>query len=117
MAGVRPAGREGLSCAGLPQAALIEGEMVRTAKTLKPCQKGTQGLPARFGRLLDIRWRYGEDHREPVKIVALAVQRRSREGEARCRATEAQGAPVWILRREAAERLDLTSRAIGGAVR
>ena len=88
MAGARPAGHYGLSCAGLPQATLIEGEMVRTTKTLKPGNKGTQGLPARFGRLLDVRCRYREDRRKH-----------------------------WILRREAAERLDLTSRAIDGAER
>ncbi len=39
---------------------------MRTVKTLKPGQKGTKELLRRFGpSLLNVRYRYDEDRREP----------------------------------------------------
>ncbi len=56
---------------------------MRTTKTLKPGQKGTKELSARFGpSLLLVRYPYDEDRREHLKTVELIVQRRSRGREA-----------------------------------
>ncbi len=58
---------------------------MRTTKTLKPGQKGTKELLARFGpSLLYVRYREGEAHREHVKTVEFVVQRRSQDAEAEC---------------------------------
>ena len=65
---------------------------MRTVKTLKPGQKGTKELLARFGpSLLNVRYRYEEDRREHVKTVGLVVQRRSREDSLECRGSRAHG--------------------------
>ena len=65
-------------------AGLIDSEeCVRTLKTLKPGQKGTKELMARYGAtLLYVRYRYDENNRERLKTVELVVQRRSRKREA-----------------------------------
>ena len=56
---------------------------MRTLKTLKPSQKGTKELMARYGAsLLYVRYRYDENHRERLKTVELVVQRRSRKRKA-----------------------------------
>ena len=66
---------------------------MRTVKTLKPGQKGTKEMLARYGpSLLNVRYRYDEAGREHVKTVEIVVQRRSREGEAECPGTRASGA-------------------------
>ena len=55
---------------------------MRTAKTLRPGQKGTKEMQKRFGPgPLLVRYRYDEERREHLKTVALVVQRRSRDGE------------------------------------
>lgn len=65
---------------------------MRTTKTLKPEQKGTEELLTRFGpSLLYVRYRYDEERREHVKTVELIVQRRSREGRA-CSGSKVPGA-------------------------
>ena len=58
---------------------------MRTLKTLKPGQKGTKDLSARYGpSLLLVRYRYDDETRERLKTVELVVERRSREREAKC---------------------------------
>jgi hypothetical protein len=53
---------------------------VLTLKTLKPGQKGTKDLLARYGAsLLCVRYRYDELTRQRVKTVELIVQRRPQE--------------------------------------
>jgi len=126
---------------------------VRTVKTVKPGQKGTKGLLARYGAsLLCVRYRVDEDTRESLKTVELVVRRRSLKREAECqgsgrfgdRAESAGGRRValriglrerdlqrrvksaggrwdrvrrvWVLRRDAAERLGLMGRIVGGGV-
>ncbi len=55
---------------------------MRTLRKLKPGQKGTQELQARFGpSLLCIRSRYDEATRERLKTVELVVQRRPPRSE------------------------------------
>lgn len=50
---------------------------MRTLKTLKPGQKGTKALLARFGtNLLCVRYRYDEATGQRVKTVELIIQRR-----------------------------------------
>lgn len=111
---------------------------MRILKTLKPGQDGTKELLARFGAsLLCVRYRYDEANRERLKTVELIVKRRSadppqdkrstrrvwlrvgwREMELRHRVKAAGGRwdpvrRVWVLRRAAAERLDLLDRVVG----
>ncbi len=58
---------------------------MRTLKALKPGQKGTKDLSARYGpSLLLVRYRYDDDTRERLKTVELVGERRSREREAKC---------------------------------
>ena len=58
---------------------------MRTLKTLKPGQKGTKDLLARYGAsLLWVRYRYDDDTRERLKTVELVVGRRSPKREAKC---------------------------------
>ncbi len=54
---------------------------MRTLKALKPGQKGTKDLSARYGpSLLLVRYRYDDDTRERLKVV----EHRSRKHEAKC---------------------------------
>ncbi len=56
---------------------------MRTLKTLKPGQKGTKDLLARYGpSLLCVRYRYDEDQRERLKTVELVVERCSQKPKA-----------------------------------
>ena len=128
---------------------------MRTLKTLKPGQKGTRELLARYGSsLLCVRYRYDDHSRERLKTVELDIRRRPEKLEreppglpepaVRHRRAAAGGAPargvalrigwrerdlhrvksaggrwdpvrrVWILRRDAAERLDQLHRVVGG---
>ncbi len=66
---------------------------MRTLKTLKPGQRGTQELQARYGpSLLCFRYRYDEVTRERLKTVELVVQRRSPQSESECHG------PRWLRR-------------------
>ncbi len=65
---------------------------MRTVKTLRPGQKGTKELPARFGpSLLLVRYRYDEDRREHLKTVELVIQRRPRDAESQSPSARAEG--------------------------
>ncbi len=56
---------------------------MRTLKTLKPGQKGTKDLLARYGpSLLCVRYRYDENQRERLKTVELVVERCSQKRKA-----------------------------------
>ncbi len=118
---------------------------MRTVRALKPGQKGSMELLARHGAsLLCVRYHYGEDTREHLKTVELAVQRRLREretdspgprrlgGQAAVAATRRVALQIgwrgvksvggwwdsvrraWILKRDVAEPLDLLHRIAGG---
>ena len=59
--------------------------MYAHSQTLKPGQKGTKDLLARYGAsLLLVRYRYDDDTRERLKTVELVVGRRSPKREAEC---------------------------------
>ncbi len=55
-----------------------------TLKTLKPGQKGTKDLLARYGASLWVRYRYDDDTRERLKTVELVVEGCSQRREAKC---------------------------------
>ena len=136
---------------------LVLKECMRTLETLKPGQKGTKDLSARYGpSLLLVRYRYDDDDtRERLKTVELVVERRSQVRGTKCPGSRkieshAGGASrrrvalsigwwerdlqrravairvksaggrwdpvrrVWMLRRDAAERLELLDRVVGG---
>ncbi len=65
---------------------------MRILKTLKPGQKGTKEMLARYGAsLLCVRYRYDEDSRERLKTVELVVEGCSRQGGAECRGSRKLG--------------------------
>ena len=65
---------------------------MRTAKKVKPGQKGTMELLARYGaRLLCVRYRVDEDTRESLKTVELVVRRRSLRHEPESRESRKRG--------------------------
>ncbi len=81
---------------------------MRTTKTLKPGQRGTKELVSRFGpSLLLVR-------------VALRVGWRERNVQQRVKSAGGRWDPdrgVWILGRDAAKRLELLDRVVGGGGR
>ena len=79
---------------------------MRTLKTLKPGQKGTQELLARFGpSLLRVRYRYDDTTHERLKTVELVVQRHaSEEPEAQCAHSRPKAAAADTPRRCQAQR-------------
>ena len=71
-----------------------------TLKTLRPGQKGTKELLTRLGQsLLCVRYRDAEARREHLKTAGGRWDPDRR---------------VWMLRRDAVERLDLRDRVVGG---
>ena len=118
---------------------------MRTLRTLKPGQRGTKELLRQHGAsLLCVRYRYDDETREHLKTVELVVRRRPgsrrsggraagaasrnvalgiglRERDLQRRVKSAGGRwdpdrRVWFLKRDAAERLDLLHRVVGGGV-
>ncbi len=65
---------------------------MRIVKTVKPGQKGSKELLARYGAtLLCVRYRYDEVTRESVKTVELVIRRRSLRHDAECRGSRRPG--------------------------
>ena len=106
-------------------------ECMRTLRTLKPGQWGTQGLLACHGpSLLCVLYRYDEDShgsRLPggwaavaaTRKVALRIGLRERDLQRRVKSAGGRWDPdrrVWFVRRDVAQRLDLLGRVVGGGV-